>query len=89
MNLSHQPEAQNLVAQSKVTVHMLCLQRGASDELYRMREKTAEEILKAESTAAQDTEKVTGLYRGYAHSPYGQPAALEHAQRPVSSQVRI
>ena len=69
--------------------HGCSLQQGrASDELYRTREKTAEEILKAQYTAAQDTEKVTGLYRGYSRSPYGQPAAPEHARPSASSQVR-
>ena len=66
---------------------MFWLQSGASDELHRLSEMAAEELLKAQKTAAHDTDKVTGIYGGYARSPYGQPSALEHARPPAPSQV--
>ena len=75
MMLINQVSQQQNCDIESVTGHSCYLQDRASDELYSTRERIAEEILKAESVAAQDTEKVTGLYRGYARSPYDHPAA--------------
>ena len=36
-----------------------------SGKLYELKEKAAEEVLMAENTMVQDTERVTSLYRDY------------------------
>ncbi len=65
------------------------MQERGSDELHKLKEKAAEEVLKAERTAAGDSDRVTSLYKESPRSafdiPYpAQPAAPGFA-RPTAS----
>ena len=71
----------------------LCwLQEWGFDELHKLKETAAEEILMAENTAARDTERVTSLYKGHPRKAYDipyptRPAAPGFARPPPSSQA--
>ena len=52
-----------------------------SGKLHELKEKAAEEVLTAENTMVQDTERVTSLYRDY--------PASHHGHEPQSSRVQV
>ena len=57
------------------------MQGWVSGKLHELKEKAAEEVLTAENTMVQDTERVTSLYRGY--------PASRHGHEPQSAQAQV
>ena len=52
-----------------------------SGKLHELKEKAAEEVLTAENTMVQDTERVTSLYRDY--------PAFRHSHEPQTLRTQV